>query len=259
MWHYSRVDYLGPHAICIFCNRLLRSRKGIVISNGSEEAFAGPNCAKKMLGPPEERLLDVTRLALLVVSDDDPTLPPAPSTLPSLKSVPQLGSVPKTQVQVRSPLPPLDKIVQYLRLRCEFMSEFAHHRSQILTQAFDAYTRTGQLDEADRKRVAGTIRNAGEQNTVFSEANVMRCIGVNHWLREALENTHADRREFLTAMLNKLHSQWHLTEAQLSAVNRWGEWLRKKVHSFPHLDTQVFNGVVVPEFMKSKGQRKIKP
>jgi hypothetical protein len=258
MWRYSRVDYLGPHAECIFCNRLLRSRKGIVITNGVDEAFAGPNCAKKMLGPPEERLLDVTRLALLVVSDDDPTSPAVASTLAGLSSNPHLGSAPKTQDQARSPLPPLDKIVQYLRLRCEFMVDFAHHRSQILTQAFDAYSRTGQLDDADRKRVAGTIRNAGEQNTVFSEANVMRCIGINHWLREALENTQADRREFLTSMLNKLHSQWHLTEAQLAAVNRWGEWLRKKVHSFPHLDTQVFNGVVVPEFMKSKGQKKPK-
>ncbi|WP_152994978.1 hypothetical protein [Pseudomonas aeruginosa] len=70
-WSYLRRDFLPPLAICTFCRRPLHSEKGIVITDEvGTEAFAGPSCAKKHLGQPEERLLDVSRLALLVVADE---------------------------------------------------------------------------------------------------------------------------------------------------------------------------------------------
>ncbi|QIZ22359.1 Hypothetical protein (plasmid) [Pseudomonas putida] len=253
MWQYSRVDHLRPQAVCFFCNRPLRSLKGIVITDGTLEANAGPNCAKRMLGPPEERLLDVSRLALLVVSDSDfdtdsPTLDAAAA------STPQLVSVSQAALPNRGPLPPLDRLIQYLRLRYECMGEFSHHRSSLLNDAYDAFTLHGELSEEQRKRVAGTIRNAAELNLIFSEANVKRCIGLNHWLHEAVAHTHSDRRGFLEAMLRKLHSQWFLTAGQIAAVNKWGKQLRKRVHTFPHLDTEAFVGVRLPSFMQSKSK-----
>lgn len=252
MWRYSRVDHLGPRAVCVFCNRPLRSQKGIVIVDGTLEAYAGPNCAKKMLGPPDERLLDVSRLALLVVSDDD-SENPLP-LLPAGGATPNPHLVPESAVTHpnREPLPPIDREIEYLRLRYEFMDDFSHHRSQLLSDAFDAYSQNGELDEVQRKRVAGTIRNAAEQNTIFSEVNVKRCIGINHWLQEAVERTHPDRRGFLEAMLRQLHRHWVLTSAQIAAVNKWGARLRREVHTFPHLDTEVFKGVRVPAFMQAK-------
>lgn len=252
MWQYSRVDHLSPDAVCFFCRRALKSSKGIVISDGSQEAYAGPNCAKKMLGPPEVRLLDVAHLALLVVSDEDPSSPTSEFSAGGKRSLPQLGVDTAQAAITRQPLPPLDRVIQYLRFRIEFMSNFQYHRSKILIEAHECYFRTGQLDEVNLRRVAGTIRNAREQNTVFSEDNVKHCIGINYWLHELLEHTKPDRREFLLSMLYKLHRQWSLSTAQLNAVNNWGAALRKRLHSFPHLDPDVFAGVRVPDFMQSK-------
>lgn len=253
MWQYSRVDHLGPAAVCVFCNRALRSSKGIVISNGDQEAFSGPNCAKKMLGLPVARLLDVTLFSLLVVSDEAP----AESCVDTSKcearaSVPQKSSDLPGTPTTRSPLPPPDRIVQYLMLRCELMKEFQYHKSKLLAEAYESYTTTGSIDEASRKRLAGTIRSAAENYTVFSEENVKRCIGVNHWLHEALEYTKPDRRGFLLSMLDRLHRQWCLSSSQLNAINNWGAGIRKLVHSFPHLDTESFAGIVIPDFMQPR-------
>lgn len=253
MWEYSRVDHLTPQAVCLFCNRPLRALKGIVISDGAQEAYAGPNCARRMLGAPEERLLDVARLALLVVSEEDPDV--ELGSREGLLSDPQSGfrrpSLVSTTSVERPSLPALDRVIQYLRLRYEFMQEFHLHKSKLLTEAYEAYRRTGQLDEATRKRVAGMIRNAGEQKTVFSEANIKHCIGLNHWLHEAVQHTQPERRVFLEAMVAKLHRRWTLTPGQLNGINSWGIGLRKQVHTFPHLDAHIFDGVHVPDFMSS--------
>ena len=252
-WHYSRVDHLDPKATCIFCGRALKSLKGIVISDGAQEAYAGPNCAKKHLGPPEERLLDVARLALLVVSPGDPdSLTPAPDDLP-----PHSG--PKTGNQVAKatavPIPGIDPVIQYLRLRYEAMSGFRFQKSVWLTEAYSAFQADGELDEFVRKRIAGTIRNAAEQKTVFSMRNIKHCIGFDHWLREAITHTHPDRREFLEAMIAKLHNRWCLTSGQIAGINSWGQGLRKRIDDFPHLDVTSFEGVVVPDFMQPKSKK----
>jgi hypothetical protein len=254
-WHYSRVDHLATGASCKFCGRLLKSQKGIVISDGTNEAYAGPNCAKKHLGPPDERLLDVARLALLVVSDSDPdsTGPvPPPEPLPGSDSGPRSGSEPgpvPTKTGVRPPLPPLDAVVQYLRLRYEAMSGFRYQRSTLLTEAYEAFQAHGELNEVLRRRVAGTMRSASEQNTVFSERNVKHCIGFHYWLSAAIEHTAVDRRDFLEAMVRKLHGRWALTPTQIEGINKWFANVRRRVHGFPHLDVRIFDGVVVHDFM----------
>lgn len=252
MWRYLRIDHLAPAAVCIFCHRPLRSARGIVITDGVQEAFAGPNCAKRMLGNPEERLLDVTRLALLVVSDQDPGAPLA-SKAPPHDLIPQNGAEEGNRPP-RPALPPLDEVIQYLRLRYEFMTAFRFHKSKLLTEAYEQFRATGQLSDLQRRRVAGAIRNAAEQQSVFSVDNVMHCIGVDHWLKEAVEHTPADRREFLDAMRRKLHRNWCLSVGQLEAINKWGARLRLQVHSFPHLNIDVFQQVHVPPFMQSNDQ-----
>lgn len=258
-WHYSRVDHLVPTAVCFFCERPLRSSKGIVITDGEKEAYAGPNCAKKHLGAPEERLLDVARLALLVVSEGDPSdtaLLPADSTP---DPTPQRGTEKSVSTPaVRAPLPPLDSVAQYLRLRYEIMGSFKFHKSALLTEAYDSL-KGGDMDETLRRRVAGTMRSAAENRTVFSERNIKICVAMNHWLQEAVRETPKERAGFLQGMLSALHSRWFLTRKQLEGINRWGEGLRKRVHDFPHLDTSVFDGVVVPEFMQRTGKSEQKP
>ncbi|MGF6282024.1 hypothetical protein ABH908_000489 [Pseudomonas frederiksbergensis] len=253
-WHYARVDHLGAGASCIFCGRLLKSQKGIVISDGTQETYAGPNCAKKHLGPPDERLLDVARLALLVVSDADPD-DPSTTAMPEPRSdsSPMSGieSPPHNSAAApnRPPLPPLDAVIQYLRLRYEAMSGFRYQRSALLTEAYEAFQANGELDDVLRKRVAGSMRSAAQQKNVFSERNIKHCIGLNYWLSEALQHIAEDRREFLKSMISKLHSRWALTPTQIEGINKWFANVRKKVHGFPHLDVTIFDGVVIPDFM----------
>lgn len=253
-WHYARVDHLGAGASCIFCGRLLKSQKGIVISDGSMEAYAGPNCAKKHLGPPDERLLDVARLALLVVSDADPDdLSAIATPEPRSDSTPKSGFEPNPAhsdlSSSRPPLPPLDAVIQYLRLRYEAMSGFRYQRSELLTEAYKEFQANGDLDDVLRKRVAGSIRSAAQQKSVFSERNIKHCIGLNYWLSEALHHIAEDRRDFLESMISKLHARWALTPTQIEGINKWFANVRKKVHGFPHLDVTIFDGVVVPDFM----------
>lgn len=253
-WQYSRVDHLQPGASCLFCSRTLKSLKGIVITDGVQEAYAGPNCAKKHLGAPEERLLDVARLAMLVVSDGDPN-DEQPALLPE-GPVPRSGVETKTaqNPSVRRPLPPLDSVVHYLRLRYEVMNGFRFQKSALLTEAYTSL-KSGELDETLRKRVAGAMRSAHENRTVFSERNIKNAIGLNYWIQEALSNTPQERASFLEAMAHTLHCRWSLSRGQLEAINKWGVNLRRRVHGFPHLDTEIFDGVITPEFMLRKGSR----
>jgi len=152
----------------------------------------------------------------------------------------------------------LDSVAQYLRLRYEIMGSFKFHKSALLTEAYDSL-KSVDMDETLRKRVAGTMRSAGENRTVFSERHIKICVAMNHWLQEAIRETPKERAGFLQGMLSALHSRWFLTRKQLEGINRWGEGLRKRVHDFPHLDTSVFDGVVVPEFMQRTGKSEQKP
>lgn len=251
-WSYLRRDFLPSQSNCVFCHRPLHSEKGIVICDVTgAEAFAGPGCAKKHLGLPEERLLDVTRLALLVVAAgpaDSTTEPPlaarqAQNTGDDSPSAPQAP---------RPPLPPIDEVVQYIRFRCEAMTNFKFAVSKVLKEAHDSFVASGQISDGLRKQIGGSMRNAGTQSSVLSLANVKRCIGVEHWLSEAVQHTQVERREFLVRMLAHLHRYWMLSPNQMAAINRWGENIRRRVDDFPMLEEAAFEGVTLPEFMQRK-------
>jgi hypothetical protein len=252
-WSYLRRDFLPSDATCVFCHRPLHSEQGIIIADrDGTEAFTGPSCAKKHLGQPEERLLDVTSLALLVVADE-PAAAADPVSTPSQKSDPNDAAKSKAPAATsRPPLPPLDAVVQYVRFRCEVMTDFKFAVSKTLEQAHDEYKATGAISEEVEKMVAGAMRNATADKTVLSPANVKLCIGFEHWLKEAVQHTSVDRREFLESMLSTLRRYWSLSSGQVRAINKWGEHIRKKNDDFPHLDEDVFARVVLPDFMRRK-------
>ncbi|WP_370601787.1 hypothetical protein [Pseudomonas nitroreducens] len=253
-WSYLRRDFLPSDATCVFCHRPLHSEQGIVIADGDgTEAYTGPSCAKKHLGQPEERLLDVTSLALLVVADEPAAADPASAPTPSQNSVPNDGAESKARTATsRPPLPPLDAVVQYVRFRCELMTDFKFAVSKTLKQAHDEYKATGAISEGVEKMVAGAMRNASTDNTVLSPANVKLCIGFDHWLKEAVQYTSVERREFLESMLFSLHRYWSLSAGQIAGINKWGAHVRKRHDDFPLLDENVFAGVVLPDFMRRK-------
>lgn len=257
MWQYLRIDRLPAGSRCTFCNRELRSGKGIVVADETgAEFFSGPSCAKAHIGESEERILDVSRIALCVVVKAvkaPPVKRPTPTT-PAPDPLPNIGS----ETERRPPPPPLDRVETYVRLRNEMMAGFRFQASAVLKEAHQELLSSGSLSEESKTRISGLMRNAHRDNTVFSDDNVRRCIAMDFWLRVALENTNANRREYLSAMLSVLHSRWWLSPGQISGVNKWGDNVRKTVDDFPLLDADVFAGVVTPEFMNQKSKKTTK-
>lgn len=247
---YLRVDFLPVNgADCVFCHRHLRSAKGIVVvDRQGVEYFAGPSCAKRELGPPDERILDVARLALLVVADIAAAAPVNGAAPKPVSSNQKLSDGRPSIAPSPSPAAiPVE--VQYLRLRFEAMGRFKGNVSQVMRNAYQTLQELGELDAQASKFLSGLIRNACDNNTIFSPNNIRRCIGIEHWLQVALEQTKPDRRTYLNSMLDKLHRTWMLTEGQISAINRWGEGIRRVTHDFPVLDVKAFSGVKRPDFM----------
>ena len=247
MWQYLRIDHLPPGARCTFCGRELRRGKGIIVADSSgQEHFSGPACAKEHVGEAEERILDISRIALCVVVKSKKAKSKA--TVPPASSVPNVGN----EKPSTPPLPPLNKVETYVRLRCEMMPDFKLHASAVLKEAFEVLERDGKLPEHLLQRISGLMRNADRDNSIFSDANVRRCVAVQYWISVALDHTREGRQDFLRGIQSALHSRWLLTQSQISGLNSWGQKVRSEVDDFPLLMTDAFDGVTVPDFMQGK-------
>ena len=246
MWQYLRIDHLPPGARCTFCGRELRRGKGIIVADSSgKEHFSGPACAKEHVGEAEERILDISRIALCVVvkaqkAKKKAVEPPAPSA-------PNLGAG-----RSSPPLPPLNKVETYVRLRCEMMPDFKLHASSVLKEAHSALERDGKLPDHLMQRISGLMRNAARDNSIFSDDNIRRAVAFDYWIKVALDHTREGRREFLKGIQAALHNRWLLTRPQISGLNSWGQKLRDEVDDFPMLMVGAYDGVTLPDFMAGK-------
>jgi hypothetical protein len=132
------------------------------------------------------------------------------------------------------------------------MPDFKLHASAVLKEAFEVLERDGKLPEHLLQRISGLMRNADRDNSIFSDANVRRCVAVQYWISVALDHTREGRQDFLRGIQSALHSRWLLTQSQISGLNSWGQKLRSEVDDFPLLMTDAFDGVTVPDFMQGK-------
>ena len=248
-WTYARIDRneLGQ-VHCVFCNRPLRSGRLIVLRDDSgAEAFAGPTCAKTHVGAPSEPVLDLSRMAMLLVvrgetpvrvgggndPGDDTQRPEPARPRPASKTKP-------------------DEVADYLRLRVEHMQGFAGNATQTLREIHRQLDSEAGLESGARLYVERLLAKSKKSSTIFSYRNVERCIGAAYWLRVAIENTKPERREFLERLLSSLHEHWRLTSKQIEALNRWGEGVRKTIKDYPILDVGAFNGVQAPRQAQSQ-------
>jgi len=248
-WTYARIDRneLGQ-VHCVFCNRPLRSGRLIVLRDDSGvEAFAGPSCAKTHVGAPSEPILDLSRMAMLLVvrgeapvrggggndPDDDMQRPEPARPRPVSKNKP-------------------DEVADYLRLRVEHMQGFAGNATQTLREFHRQLDSEAGLESDARLYVERLLAKSKKANTIFSHRNVELCIGAAYWLRVAIENTKPERREFLERLLSSLQEYWRLTSKQIEALNRWGEGVRKTIKDYPILDVGAFNGVQAPRQAQSQ-------
>lgn len=238
-WSYARIGRVDASVVhCVFCNRPLRSGRLIVLNDqDGNEAYAGKSCALKHLGPPTERLLDLSKIALLAVLEAKPSpvqKPPAP-----------FKPTEKNSAAIASSLP-TDEPILYLLLRRQYLVGFAGNMTQRLRDICNAHDASGTLADDERRYVERLIVNAQNDNSIYSLANVQRCVGTSYWLHLAIAETKPERREFLEKMLASLCENWRLTAKQLDAVNRWGEGVRKTLPAFPVLNPRLFEGVISP-------------
>lgn len=248
-WTYARIDRneLGQ-VHCVFCNRPLRSGRLIVLRDDSgAEAYAGPSCAKTHLGAPSEPVLDLSKMALLLVvrgevpvrggsgsnPDDDPKRPEGGRQRSAAMAEP-------------------DEVADYLRLRVEHLQGFTGNATQTLRDFHKQLSSEAGLDPDSRLYVERLLAKSKKANTIYSYRNVERCIGASHWLRVAIENTKPERREFLERLLSSLREYWRLTPKQIEAINRWGDGVRKTIKDYPVLDVDAFSGVQAPRIAQSQ-------
>lgn len=247
MWTYTRIDRIeGKEVHCVFCNRPLRSGRVLVVKDSEGvEAYAGPTCAKKHVGSPTEQLLDLSKMAMLLVAKS----PDQKSTPASAPAEPDCGEV-QSAKQVSPPRTQLDAddVVNYLRLRAEHMPDFTGHATARLREFHSQIDSEPGLSADARLYTERLMSKAKAANSIYALHNIEKCIGAAFWLRLAIEHTKPDRREFLETMLRSLHENWKLSFGQIQAVNKWGDGVRKQVRDFPVLDTSAFSGVQAPRF-----------
>lgn len=246
-WTYARIDRNELAQVhCVFCNRALRSGRLIVLRDESgTEAYAGPECAKKHLGAPAEPVLDLSRMAMLLVAKGlQPSSGDPGDKLDGSKSK-------RAGRQAGMPLIKADEVVDYIRLRVEHMRGFSGNATQKLRDFHSQLLRDAGITSDARLYVERLLAKSKQANTIYSHRNVERCIGADYWLRVAIEHTKPDRRDFLVGMLQSLHDHWRLTSRQIEAINRWGEGVRKSFEVFPVLDVTAFEGVHAPRFAQA--------
>lgn len=244
-WTYARIDRVESGMVhCEFCNRALRSGRLIVVRDESgAESYAGPACARKHLGGITEATVDLSRLAmaLVVQGDEDGEA--------TLEKSPSKRKVKKTSTTLRIER---DIVVQYLQLRAEHMEGFAGSSTQRLREYHSQLQSSAGIGSSERLYVERLMAKSKASNSIYSLANVEKCIGAAYWLRIAIESIKPSRREFLEKILRSLREHWRLTPKQIEAVNRWGEGVRRVVPTFPALDAAAFEGVTAPRFASSQ-------
>lgn len=244
-WTYARIDRIESGVVhCAFCNRGLRSGRVIVICDElGKEAYAGPACAKKHVGTPTEQILDLSRMAMLIVLKGEEVRSQAVGA--ALKDEAPTTTQPRVVLEV-------DEAVNYLRLRAEHMPGFAGNATQRLREIHEQLSTDEGLSDSARLYVERLIAKSRADNSIYSIRNVERCIGAAHWLKVAIEHTKPDRREFLEKMHKSLLDHWRLSTKQIEGVNKWGEGVRKQLADFPVLDTMTFEGVQTPRFASNQ-------
>lgn len=241
-WTYLRIDRIESGEVhrprCVFCGRGLSSGRLIVLRDESGmEAYAGPSCAKNHLGAPTEPILDLSKMAMMLVLKQN-----------DVDSNPGAGRPddPRPKRAGRAQALEVDEVAQYLCLRAEYMPGFSGNATQRLREFHEQLGTPAGLSDEARLYVERLLAKAKSANSIYSFRNVERCIGAAFWLRIAIEQTRPERREFLERMLVSLHKYWRLTQKQIEAVNRWGEGVRKQAPDFPILDADAFEGVHAP-------------
>lgn len=242
-WTYARIGRVDANVVhCVFCNRPLRSGRLIVLSDQlGNEAYAGKSCAHKHLGAPTERLLDLSKIAMLAVIETKP----ATTQKSSVSCVQQTTA----RAGITSALP-MDEATRYLTLRSQHMVGFTGNITQRLRDIINAHGIAGALSEDERRYIERLMANAASDKTIYSLANVEHCVATAYWLRLAIAEMKAERRDFLERMLGSLCESWRLTAKQIDAVNRWGEGVRKTLPAFPILDPGLFEGVCTPRYTR---------
>jgi hypothetical protein len=215
----------------------------VIRDESGGEAFAGPACAKKHVEPATEPILDLSRMAMLLVLKRAEEF--VPSAAVPLDGETTLGKARKHALEG-------DEAMDYLRLRADHMTGFSGNLTQRLRDLHSEFTSGQGPTEAGRLYVERLLANAKAGNTIYSVRNVERCIGAAYWLRIAIEHTKPERRDFLKKMLEVLQDSWRLTAKQVAAVNAWGEGVRKQVPNFPRLDANAFDDVQTPRFKSNQ-------
>lgn len=228
-WNYARIDRVDSGVVhCHFCNRPLPSGKVVVLSQAEgPEVFSGPGCAKKHLGEAKTQVLDLSKLALLVIESD-------------LEQSESEGAPKPRKKSASNPRSNRDAATEYLRIRIEAMRGFSGRSTDKLKECYADLHSKNELSKDGRLYIERLMAKAASTNTIYSHRNIKCCVGVAYWIKVAREQTPASRQGFLNGLDSLLKQHWRLSVGQMEGLNSWGKGIRLSDRRFPSLDVNAF-------------------
>jgi hypothetical protein len=205
--HIDRIDFTDAKR-CVFCERPLRLGIAHIMRLDNEsEVAAGPVCARK--NAPTEDYPDFTRAGQY--TDDQVDCSNGRNSK---------GSVNEQHAESKRL-----RAIEYLRLRQEKMSDFAHVRYGALNP-IDERFRSGGLTEDDIAHLS-RLMTAVERRYQLLSLNALQTAYAYHKLiLRAAEKIEVDeKRQYLLSLDEYLRVNLRLTPAQIEGANRWLEYL----------------------------------
>jgi len=192
----DKIDF-GQNKECKHCGRILTAKAYFVLENG-EEIYFGPECVKKYFSHNISDIPDFTR---------------AGNNYKSNSKIRTQNMEKNSNSEIIN-----EKIIiEYIRLRCELLTEFQGIEDTNILDIYMKYKKL-TLDEDDKKYLNALINYFEKINSKFGYRNLMACymakIVLILWMQ-------SEENNFAKGIHNFLLRNYYLTEKQIIGANNW--------------------------------------
>ena len=209
----DRIDF-GKNNFCYHCNRKLIAKSYVVKING-EEVFFGSECIKEHFP---------------IINKDIPNFIRA-----SIDYEIDPNKIKRTDTLEKNNTESLRRIIEYLRLRCELLTDFYKIEDKDITNIYLRH-KNSKIDGDDKNYIYSLMEYFDKINPKFGYKNLMACYMAKNILLLWIDNKNDD---FAKSIFENLKSKYYLTEKQIIGANNWiknikelkvinGKWFYKK-------------------------------
>lgn len=212
----DRIDFISADARCHVCQRPLTSGSAYIIKTSEgDEHPCGPTCVTKVVPDIHlQQFPDFTRAA---------------KTLP-------VEGIQEKRIRPEENQSPPQPEEEYLRLRYEQLKGFNIPPFPPLDEIYDRFKKDG-LSGKERQFIKNLLdKMPNSKLPGLSLENLQACYAYHFWLTKAIELLPADKRDYLTKLVEDLKKKFFLSGKQVEAANNW----LRKMEGMPVLDPAPF-------------------